>query len=481
MTLNVLGERALESGDLEDAERNFAQAARRDPLDSIALDGLGRVCLRRHAYALAAELFQKALDLNPRQAFSQLNLARSLNELGRHEQTLDVLDRAADDMRYSPEWLLLRGNALRACGRFQESLECYSRGLALTKTDGVEFLVNKANVLTEQKHFELAEKSLVEASAREPDNHHILFNLSLLRLRVGDWREGWRLHEHRPQMTAEVVRASQSSLATNVHHSMKQSKTILLGFEQGLGDTIQFLRFVNDVYFKDKSVTICVQEPLRRLTELSFPSCRVSDQKDINSEKFDQTLSLLSIPAFLELDSERDIHSVPYLRADPLRVEELRKALQVERRGLAIGIQWRGSDNPKLRNRSIPFEIFDKILPEGAIIFSLRKEVTHEERFWLQSREIIDLSDLMSDFCETAAVIENLDLVVTCDTSIAHLAGALGKRVVVLLPYAGAWVWMENRQDSPWYASMGLVRQKSPGDWESCADAIRRQRLLCEF
>jgi len=478
MTFNLLGERALEDGNLEDAELNFAQALRQNPLDSIALDGLGRVCLRRHAFALAAELFQKALDLNPRQVVSQLNLARSLNELGQYERTLDVLERSADDVRSLPEWLLLRGNALRACGRYQESLECYSLGLTLTKTDGVEFLVNKANVLTEQKNFELAGKALVEASTREPDNHHVLFNLSLLRLRVGDWGEGWPLHEHRPQVIADIARASQSSLATKVPHSIKQPKKILLFFEQGLGDTIQFLRFVNHEYFCDRSVTICVPTSLRRLAEFSFPSCRVTDQKDINPENFDQSLSLLSIPAFIRFDSERDVYSTPYLRADPLRVAEARKSLQVERKGLAIGIQWRGSDNPKLKNRSIPLGIFDKILPEGAVVFSLRKEVTREEKLWLQSREVIDLSDSMSDFFETAAFIENLDVVVTCDTSIAHLAGALGKRVVVLLPYAGGWVWMESRQDSPWYSSMSLVRQQSPGHWESCADTIRRQRLL---
>jgi Flp pilus assembly protein TadD len=478
MTFNLLGERALEDGNLEDAELNFAQALRQHPLDSIALDGLGRVCLRRRAYALAAELFQKALDFNSCQVVSRLNLARALNELGRYEQTLEVLERSTDDVAVLPDWLLLRGNALRACGLYQESLECYSLGLALTKTDGVEFLVNKANVLTEQKYFALAGKALVEASFRDPHNHHILFNLSLLRLRLGDWSQGWALHEHRPQVIADVARASRSSLSSKVAHASKKPKKILLFFEQGLGDTIQFLRFVNHEYFRDRSVTICVPTSLRRLAEFSFPSCRVTDQKEINPEKFDQTLSLLSIPAFLGFDSERDVHSTPYLRADPLRVEEIRKSLQAERKGLAIGIQWRGSDNPKLKNRSIPLNIFDKILPEGVVVFSLRKEVTREEKHWLQSREIIDLSDLMSNFFETAAVIENLDVVVTCDTSIAHLAGALGKRVVVLLPYAGAWVWMENRQDSPWYASMSLVRQQSPGHWESCADTIHRQRLI---
>ncbi len=479
MTFNERGDAALTEGNLESAEQAFAESLRLNPRDSHAIDGLGRVCRQRRAYALAVELFQKAIELDPHQEVSQINLAHSLNELGRFDETLASLERLPFNASGNPEYLLIRGNALRALGRYQESLDAYSSGLKLSKAHNVAFLVNKANVLIDQKMFDQAEAALNEASSREPKNKKILFNTALLRLRLGDWREGWSLHENRPQMFSNAVFMSKSALSIRERSSDGNGlKKTLLTFEQGLGDTIQFIRFANHQRFKNTELTLHVPSPLRRLVECSFPSCRVTDQKAVLSEHFDQTSSLLSVPANLNFNAETDVHSSPYLRVSPVVLGEIRNSLRIEKERLNIGIQWRGSDNPRLQNRSIPLSIFEQIIPEGAVVFSLRKEVTPSEKSWLKSQAIIDVSPAMSDLFDTAAIIENLDVVLTCDTSVAHLAGALGKRVVLLLPYSSAWVWMEVRSDSPWYPSMTLVRQRFPGDWQSCVSTIRRQLVF---
>jgi len=478
MTFNEQGDVALAEGELEVAEQVFAESLRLNPKDSKAIDGLGRVCLQRRAYALAVELFQKAVELNPHQEASQLNLARSLNELGRFDETIASLERLPPDARGNPEYLLIRGNALRALGRYEESLEAYSFGLKVSKAHRVAFLVNKANVLIDQKIFNQAEAILSEALSLEPENKNIVFNISLLRLRLGDWSEGWSLHENRPQMLSKAVFVAKSASSKNIPSEGNGIKKTLLTFEQGLGDTIQFIRFAGHQSFKNAELTLHVPSSLRRLVAYSFPYCRVTDQKEVLTEHFDHTSSLLSVPASLNFNAETDVHFPPYLRVDPGVSEGVRNSLRIERQRLNIGIQWRGSDNPRLQNRSIPLGIFEQVIPEGAVVFSLRKEVTPSEKSWLKSRDIVDLSSVMGDFYETASIVENLDIVLTCDTSVAHLAGALGKRVFVLLPYSSGWVWMENRSDSPWYPSMTLVRQRSPGDWQSCVSTIRQQRIV---
>jgi hypothetical protein len=154
-------------------------------------------------------------------------------------------------------------------------------------------------------------------------------------------------------------------------------------------------------------------------------------------------------------------------------VAEVRAAVRGDESRQCVGIEWRGGGNPKLTNRSMQLESLAPLLSLDVRLVALRQNPTPEERRWLDAHGVVQLDPYMMNFISTAAVIQNLDTVVTIDTSIAHLAGAMGRRTIILLPYAAAWIWMEERADSPWYPSVTLIRQNAPGDWGSCLATLQ--------
>jgi hypothetical protein len=297
-------------------------------------------------------------------------------------------------------------------------------------------------------------------------------------LQAGDWRRGWVEYEWRRK--TKPCSPSRFSQPLWSGESLA-GKTILLHAEQGLGDTIQFVRYAPLVKRYDARVIVECQKPLLRL----LAGCPGIDRLIGEGEElpaFDVQAPLMSLPAILNTTLENMPADVPYIFAAPELVARWRERLgSIE--GFKIGISWQGNPRfPGDRFRSIPLRCFAALarLP-GVRLISLQKGAGREQLVEVRDDfPVVDLADELDEeagpFMDRAAVMKNLDLVVTSDTAIAHLAGALGVPAWVALKFAADWRWLLDRSDSPWYPSMRLFRQQTRGDWSQVfarmADAL---------
>ncbi|MBM4192531.1 MAG: tetratricopeptide repeat protein [Gammaproteobacteria bacterium] len=471
MTSVTDGMGALKRGDLEVAEGIFGALLKKNTRDAASLRGLALICLARNDSKFALELLSIAVNYQPDYLEARCDIARIFTSQGQYLDALKILDIAISDEIDLSEAQLLRGNALRALGRLQDALACYERGDAPEYYE--EFSINRANVLVDLKRFDEAERLIASIVASRPDNEHARFNQALLHLRLGQWPSGWPLQESRVKKIKDKGWRT-GGLREELNEKSQRGcrPTVLVYSEQGLGDVIQYLRFLSPSWWTMAELTVQVPKALTEIVVENFPHLKVTTDPSILDQDFDLKVSLLSLPAALGFQSEQELAAQPYIRVPTSRVAAFRETVRGQSMERCIGVQWRGAGNPRLINRSMPIESLSALARHSDRIVSLRQEPTDAEAQWLDGMGIVRLDSLMMSFIDTAAVIENLDIVVTVDTSIAHLSGAMGKRTFVLIPYAAAWVWMEGRADSPWYPSVTLIRQRAPGDWASCLAAL---------
>ena len=309
----------------------------------------------------------------------------------------------------------------------------------------------------------------------KPDYADAHLNLSLSSLLTGDFRRGWPEYQWRWKTKRWQQRDRPQPLWDG---QPLQGRTILLHAEQGLGDTIQFIRYAPLVKQAGATVLVECQQPLVRL----LAGCRGVDAligRGDDLPPYDVQAPLLSLPGIFRTSLQTIPVDVPYLFADPGLIAHWRGELGPIA-GARIGIAWRG--NPEHRNdrtRSLSLRCFESLagLP-GIRLLSLQKGAGAEQL--QEARDhfpVTDLGSRLEDFMDTAAVLANLDLVIACDTAVAHLAGALGAAVWVALPFVPDWRWLLDRSDSPWYPTMRLFRQRTPGDWAGVFQEIKAE--LC--
>ena len=328
------------------------------------------------------------------------------------------------------------GLALQSLGKLDEAAACYRRALEL-----------------------------------RPDDAGVQWHQALLSLLTGDFQRGWAGYAQGWKAKKRQWRDFSQPLWDG---RPLEGKTILLHAEQGLGDTIQFIRYAARVKQAGANVIVECQQPLLRL----LAGCRSVDGligRGDDLPAFDTHAPLLSLPGIFHTSLETIPAGAAYLFAEPGLVEHWRGELSAMA-GSRIGIVWRG--NPKHandRDRRLPLSCFEPLarLP-GVRLFSLQKEAGAEElREPRNQFPITELGSRLDDFADTAAVLKNLDLLITCDTAVAHLAGALGVPVWVAIPLVPDWRWLLDRSDSPWYPTMRLFRQQAPDDWTGVFERIR--------
>jgi hypothetical protein len=299
-------------------------------------------------------------------------------------------------------------------------------------------------------------------------NPKIHANLAFAQLLAGDLLQGWRNYENR--WAAGATRPpGPPAREPWLGNRPLEGRSILLRQEQGFGDMIQFARYVPRVAALGARVHVEVPRPLQRLFKLSFPEVAAVHAAGGPLPECDEVCPITSLALAFSTELASIPASMPYLRA-PARPATVRAALDANPGVPRIGIAWSG--DPKHHNdanRSIPFARFRTLVEGSGLPFvSLQREVRAGDDGDLRSATAVaDLRNRMRDFADTAALADELDLVVTVDTSIAHLAGALGRETWVLLPFAPDWRWMLRRRDSPWYPTMRLFRQPREGDWDS--------------
>lgn len=295
-------------------------------------------------------------------------------------------------------------------------------------------------------------------------NPNARYNRSLALLAAGDFENGWREYESRRQCTLrevlQVVRDFPQPLWLG-EESIAGKRLLLYG-EQGLGDTLQFCRYA--VLAAARGAIVLLEVP-RSLCGVLANLAGVSQLIAAGDPlpPFNYQCPLMSLPLAFKTTLDT-IPATPYLRSDPERVDRWRVLLGVRSRP-RVGIVWSGSVNKTIFHRSIPLAEYITHLPRGYEYFSLQKDVRDGDRKMLRSRHVISFDDALLNFADTAALCECMNLVLSIDTSLAHLSGALGRPTWVLLPFLADWRWLLGRDDSPWYPTMKLYRQTSRDRW----------------
>jgi hypothetical protein len=335
--------------------------------------------------------------------------------------------------------------------------------------------VNRGNTLLALTRVPEAIASYDAALAIEPDCVDARWNRSVAELGLGEWRRGWQDYEHRWSKKEFAKHRRAFSAPLWLGDQPLQGRTVLLHAEQGLGDTIQFVRYVPMVARMGAEVLLEVQPALKSLLA-SIEGATLTIARGHPLPRFDLHCPLLSLPLALGTELATIPAQVPYVHPCPERVARWHRRLGVAQRP-RIGVVWAGSGgHANDHHRSLSLQQFSTLFGASGVAFvSLQKGVDHAGRGILADAGVVDIGEELADFVDTAAVICLLDMVISVDTSVAHLAGAMGRPVWILLPFAPDFRWMLEREDSPWYPTARLWRQPQLGDWAVVMARARRE------
>lgn len=535
---------------LPEAARHYERAIALNPDYAEALSNLGYVYIQQKKYDQAIERLNKAIDLNPNYAHARNNLGIALKEQGKFDEAIPCFEKALQlkpdfiqahnnlglILRYqrkpaeaiehymialghNPNYIEARnnlGNALRDLGKLEEAKAEFERVIHL-KPDTHEAQSNLGNVYKdlgqhelaiahynkaieanpnfatayfnvatskhETRHLDEAMACYERALAIQPDYGDALWNQSLLLLLKGDYEKGWKQYEQRWLKKDMPFHGYDKPLWDGARFD---GKTILLHGEQGLGDSLQFIRYAKPVKRQGGKVIVVCPPTLQRI----FESIEEIDQvvpEGAPIPDYDLQAPLLSLPMIFKTTLETIPAEVPYLSAP----QDLMNAWAERLRpytNLKVGLVWAG--NPRKfhaeshaidRRRSMTLEQFAPLanIP-NVTLFSLQKgEPAQQAKNPPHGMTLIDFMDEIDDFAGTAALIANIDLIVSVDTSVVHMAGALAKPVWMLSRFDGCWRWLLDRDDSPWYPTMRLFRQTKAGEWQPVIKDV--QKALAKF
>jgi hypothetical protein len=429
------------------------------------LDGHGEA-----AQALAC--YDEALALQPDLTPGHILRGLALRQLQRPEDALQSFERAIalapNDYRIYSE----RGNTLRELGRRDEALASFDRALALEPRFAMG-LNNRAALLGELVLPHAALESLLQAVAIEPDNPDPHWNIALCTLLMGDYARGWREYEWRWKNTSLGSKLRECGVPRWTGEPL-DGRRVLLHAEQGFGDTLQFCRYAPMLQRQGAHVVLEVQPALAGLLRGQWAGIEVIARGDA-LPPLDCHCPLLSVPDAVGTRVDTIPSPGPYLRPPADSLAKWRRRLP-DAGAPRVGIVWSG--NPKHKNdhnRSLPLATLLEALPSGPRYYSLQRELRPGEGALLASRpDVTHLGGDLDDYRDTAAACTLMDWVICVDTSVAHLAAALGRPTWVLLPAHPDWRWLLDRTDSPWYGSARLWRQPSLGDWASLLRSVRR-------
>jgi tetratricopeptide (TPR) repeat protein len=462
-------------GELDRAEQCFRLALAEQSDFAEALNNLGSVLHKKKDYEAAVDCFRRALALRPDFSQAHNNLGAVLLDHKQPEAALEQYRRALELDPTSSEVLINIGSALQMQGDMAAAVDYHRRALAIDpRAHRAHFSLGAAAHFAQQVNEALAHYD--EAIRLKPDYAEAYYNRSFVWLSQGDFSRGWRDYEWRfhcedyQGRRFETPRWDGSPLA---------GRTLLIHAEQGLGDTLHFIRYARLADRLGGPIVVEVQPALVPLLTASGYQNLLAGGSPLPT--FDVHASLMSMPGLLATTVDTVPANVPYLSTDPELVARWRERL-AETPGFKIGIVWQG--NPAYtfdRFRSIPLAEFSPLaVVPGVELLSLQKNAGIEQIAALERRfRVCDLGSTLDltvgPFLEMAAVMANLDLLITSDTAAAHLAGGLGVPVWLALGKACEWRWMNDRSDSPWYPTMRLFRQSRHGDWSDVFRAMQRE------
>ncbi|QPF90365.1 tetratricopeptide repeat protein [Bradyrhizobium commune] len=435
------------------------------------LFGLGR-------YAEALECFNAFEKHNPNIAPLYQTRGLCLQRLGRFAEAQADFERSIALNPLEAETHKNLGTLHARLGRMEQALACIDRALAIRPNFSAA-LTEKARALWSLQLLDEAFAAFHQALAVDPGNPHTIWNLALLQMLTGDFERGWRGREARWNASLGLVDRGLSQ-ALWLRDRPIDGKTILLHADEALGDSIQFARYVPMVAALGARVILEVKPAVQRLLADVPGVAMCIDRSAVTSLAFDLHCPLGSLPLAFGTRLDTIPFADAYLPAAPVaRVKTWQDRLDSRlgpRNRMRVGLAWSGDPaHNNDHNRSMALRTLAPLFEsDDAQFVSLQKGVRVQDRAFLAERaDIVDLTEQLTDFSDTAALIFCLDLVIAVDTSVVHLAGALGVPVWTMLPFNPDWRWLLNRDDSPWYQSMRLFRQPTRGDWESVVDSVR--------
>jgi tetratricopeptide (TPR) repeat protein len=420
----------------DEALASIDGALAQQPDHAAAWSSRGRLLLRagRHEEALAA--FEEAVRLRPGDAASLCDQGRALQALGRTAEALATLEAATDAAPSAVEAWVNRGNALVAAGHHGQALASYAR-----------------------------------AGSLSPDDPEVLWNEALARLAIGDYEGGWPRYEARWRVPALNLAPRAADRPQWRGREDLAGRTVLLHAEQGFGDAIQFVRYAREVAARGARVIVAGAAALQPL----FAQAEGVTQAVVPGVEplpaFDFHAPLMSLPLAFGT-TLATIPPAPYLTAAPAAVRQWQARLDGP--GLRVGLVWSGNpDFPAAQRKACPPQALAPLASTAGCRFVSLQLGAARRGLSALGPGVLDAADALEHFGATAALVSALDLVISIDTAVAHLAGALGIPVWILLPSAADWRWLVGRDDSPWYASARLYRQPAPGDWTAVVDRVR--------
>ncbi len=460
-----LGNTLLSLGRSDEALRSIEKALALAPEHVAARNNLGHLLRQRGDLEAAIEQFRQATALDNGYAPAWSNLCGALLEAGQTAAAIDAGRQATLADPDNAEGHYNLGNAFAASPIMAEAAACYRRALQIDRryTDA---WVNLGVALQNLGECETALAALDQALALHPDLPQAQWNKAIALLLSGRLRDGWALYEWRWRAVAGLTLPTLKQPRWD--GAPLEGRRLLVIAEQGLGDTVQFVRYAPMLRALGADVTLECPAALKTLLERSKVADRVIASGGPRPD-VDIWTPLMSLPGLFRTDMASVLAECPYLSAEPM-------ALPAGSDGgvIKVGIVWRGSlTNHRGRFRSCALSAFEPLtVMPGLRLFSLQTELAPEDADRLASLDVIDLGGGFRDFAESAAAVQAMDLVISVDTAMAHLAGALGKPVWTLLSAMPDWRWFLDREDSPWYPTMRLFRQQRVSDWTQVVEDV---------
>lgn len=503
-----LAKEQLKSGNLKQAEILYKEILKTEPNNINALHYMGIIHFRHKQYNDAINYLQKTLFIAPEYIDAHNNLGRIFQEIGEFDEAilcyqnslkldpnfiqayinLSIACEAKGQLDESIEYLqkalslnptlfYLYNNLavlLQTKGQFKQAVACCQRALNLNP-NFAEAYINLGTALQATGQLNDAIASFQKALELAPNSACANYNLSLALLMSGDFERGWEKFEWRKKMQEF------SYLETNFSNPLWDGRditgrSILLLGEQGFGDIIQFVRYASLVAQRNAKVSLICPKELKSLLKNSKSLHEIIEYGE-QLPDFDTYCPLLSLPFIFRTNLETIPTNIPYLNADTELIQKWKCKQQSDASHFKVGLVWSGNPkNVKLAYKSSKLSDFSSLSKlKNVSFYSLQKgDALQEAKNHPKGMKFINYMNMADDFSQTAALIMTLDLVISVDTAVAHLSGALGKPVWTLLPFESDWRWMLGREDSPWYPTMKLYRQSFPGDWTSVITDIAK-------
>ena len=473
----------IQSNEFTKAKEFLIKAREVDSRDPNPLRLMAVIAAMEFKFSEALNLIEEAIRLEPNNGIAHSNRGNVLKELGRYDEALNALDIAIKLSPAYSEAYNNRGNVLQEMNLYEESLGWYDKAIAL-HPQYAEAFSNKGNALVLLGRSQEAMQCFHQATAINPQYVDAYWHKALTQLSYGEFEDGWQNYEARWFKTHGLQLQHQEIPRLETLENVS-GKKVLIWAEQGLGDTLQFCRYIQPLSQLGAQITFVVPKPLVKVLNSLEAFCNLAVSiSEEEKGKFDFQSPLLSLPLLFNTRIDTIPAKIPYLLSDP-KIQETVTPKLSNAGHLKVGVIWNGgfrADSPELwavnKRRNIELDVISRLQDvSGVDFYSVQKGDPAESEFVLRKDRlwpgIVNLAPLLNDFSDTAAVMENLDLIISVDTSSAHLAGALGRPVWILNRYDSCWRWLRGREDSPWYPTAKIYHQKQPGNWDEVIERVK--------